>query len=182
MSNNGRLPTPAQVNDSYRPNGYGMSPSLIRARQPFLFTNRLIGGTIIAFVIGVYTYSISAVKQDDFSDVEDLLPPLEERSKLRSIEDDIREGRIHPGTSHPGPSATGTPSAPSKGVPFPDDTIAQAAASVSSQGWGIKRLSDIDWIKKRGLVDGKGNVLVWGAPDVDRIGRMGDKPTGKKLV
>lgn len=43
-----------------------MSPSLKRARKPFILTNVLIGGTIVAFALGVYAYSISAVQQDDF--------------------------------------------------------------------------------------------------------------------
>lgn len=43
-----------------------MSPSLARARKPFILTNVLIGGTIVAFALGVYAYSISAVQQDDF--------------------------------------------------------------------------------------------------------------------
>lgn len=44
----------------------GMSESLQRARKPFLVKNALIGSSVAAFAIGVYTYAISAVKQDDF--------------------------------------------------------------------------------------------------------------------
>ncbi|KAL0253892.1 hypothetical protein I308_101270 [Cryptococcus tetragattii IND107] len=181
-------PTPKEVDRTYHPKGYGMSPSLKRARKPFILTNVLIGGTIVAFALGVYAYSISAVQQDDFSDVEDLLPPVEERSKIRSIEDEAREQRAFQSlasvlpTSRNLPPATSTPASPSKAipeVPFPEAGVADSKATSS---WGIKRLGDVEWIRKRGWVDDKGNVLVWGAPDVDRIGRVGDAVSSKKLV
>lgn len=36
-----------------------------------------------------------------------------------------------------------------------------------------KRLSEVEWVKKTGLVEeGKGNLLVWGAPNVDKVGSM----------
>jgi len=44
----------------------GTSPSLARARKPFRIGNAAIGVALLGFVIGVYTYSIAAVKQDDF--------------------------------------------------------------------------------------------------------------------
>jgi len=48
-----------------------------------------------------------------------------------------------------------------------------------------KRLSEVEWVKKTGLVEeGKGNLLVWGAPNVDKIGTMresGDS-RGRRLV
>lgn len=38
-----------------------------------------------------------------------------------------------------------------------------------------RRLHDIEWIKTRGWVEeGKGNVLVWGAPNVDNVGKLHD--------
>jgi len=71
----------------------GVSPSLKRARKPFLTRNLLTGASIVLFATSVYWYSIAAVKQDDFSDVADLLPPLDERAKLKSIEDEEAERR-----------------------------------------------------------------------------------------
>ena len=44
----------------------GMSPSLKRARKPFLTRNLLTGGVIAAFAAGTFWYSIAAVQQDDF--------------------------------------------------------------------------------------------------------------------
>lgn len=38
-----------------------------------------------------------------------------------------------------------------------------------------KRLNEIEWLQRRGWVEhGKGNVLVWGAPNVDNIGNVRD--------
>ncbi|KAH9817756.1 Coiled-coil domain-containing protein 56 [Teratosphaeria destructans] len=43
--------------------------SLYRARQPYLVKNALTGVCIVAFVAGVYSWTIRAIGQDDFSDV-----------------------------------------------------------------------------------------------------------------
>jgi cytochrome c oxidase assembly factor 3 len=75
---------------SYRPKGYGISPSLQRARQPYVLRNAITGLVIGAFVTSVWAYSISAVKQDNFDDVDAtaLSLSVEERRKHQSIEDD----------------------------------------------------------------------------------------------
>ncbi|WVN88515.1 uncharacterized protein L203_103726 [Cryptococcus depauperatus CBS 7841] len=145
-----------------------MSSSLKRARKPFILTNALIGGTIVAFAAGVYAYSISAVQQDDFSDVADLLPPLEERSNIKSIEDEAREKQLSLG------SALSTSNGLPRSSAIPNRPIETTTAD-GPGGWRIKRLGDIEWIRTKGLVDPQGNVLVWGAPNVDDIGRMGDE-------
>lgn len=44
----------------------GFSPSLQRARKPFLVPNIIVGSLVCLFAGSVYVYSISAVKQDDF--------------------------------------------------------------------------------------------------------------------
>lgn len=48
-----------------------MSPGLVRARRQFFVPNLITGTAIAAFAIGVWAYSISAVKQDTFDDVDD---------------------------------------------------------------------------------------------------------------
>ncbi|KAG2184368.1 hypothetical protein INT43_000277 [Umbelopsis isabellina] len=50
--------------------GYGFTPALQRTRKPFQARNLLTLGALLTFVGGVYSYSILAVKQDDFSDIE----------------------------------------------------------------------------------------------------------------
>ncbi|UZJ53404.1 hypothetical protein CBS101457_002724 [Exobasidium rhododendri] len=63
---------PTSTHESYHPGGYGVSEGLKRARRPFLVKNILTGGVIMSFAVGVYWYSISKVRQDDFSDLADV--------------------------------------------------------------------------------------------------------------
>jgi len=55
---------------SYRPNNL-MSPGLKRAREPFRVRNAVTGITLLGFAVGVWAYSIRAVKQDVFDDVDE---------------------------------------------------------------------------------------------------------------
>ena len=57
-----------------------MSPSLKRARAPFLIQNAVTGTLLAAFAVGVYMYSIKAVKQDEFDDVDEVV-----RSRARDM-------------------------------------------------------------------------------------------------
>ncbi|KAG6812945.1 hypothetical protein H0H92_015265 [Tricholoma furcatifolium] len=59
------------VNQSYRPKAGTMSPGLQRARAPFRMRNAITGVVLGAFAAGVWAYSISAVKQDVFDDVDE---------------------------------------------------------------------------------------------------------------
>ncbi|KAJ1642045.1 hypothetical protein IWQ61_010676 [Dispira simplex] len=43
---------------------------LRRARRPYVFRNTLTGLGIVGFALGVYTYSMLAVKQEDFDDLD----------------------------------------------------------------------------------------------------------------
>ncbi|KAK0510963.1 hypothetical protein JMJ35_006515 [Cladonia borealis] len=54
---------------SYYDKHYRPSPALLRARQPYLVKNALTGLAICVFTISVYSWTINAVAQDDFSDV-----------------------------------------------------------------------------------------------------------------
>ncbi|KAK9459551.1 uncharacterized protein V1516DRAFT_680215 [Lipomyces oligophaga] len=60
----------------YQDSSARMSPSLMRARQQYSVRNAITGIVLGAFVFGVYTYSVRAVKIDDFSDVP--VPPVTE--------------------------------------------------------------------------------------------------------
>ncbi|KAG6999269.1 hypothetical protein G7Y79_00036g072250 [Physcia stellaris] len=55
---------------SYYDKHYRQTAALIRARQPYLIKNIFTGLGIFGFVIGVYSFTINAVAQDDFSDVQ----------------------------------------------------------------------------------------------------------------
>ncbi|EAT88285.1 cytochrome c oxidase assembly factor 3 [Parastagonospora nodorum] len=45
------------------------SPALLRARAPYLVKNTITGFAICSLVIGIYTYTINAISQDEFEDV-----------------------------------------------------------------------------------------------------------------
>jgi len=77
---------------TYRPNGYGISPSLARARAPFRTQNLITGGTLIGFAVAVWAYSISAVKQDNFDDIdfEAINTSVAEKAKRTSLEDEAK--------------------------------------------------------------------------------------------
>ncbi|MCJ1388069.1 hypothetical protein MMC18_000913 [Xylographa bjoerkii] len=55
---------------SYYDKNYRQTAALIRARQPYLIRNIVTGTAIFGFAIGVYAFTIKAVAQDDFSDVQ----------------------------------------------------------------------------------------------------------------
>ncbi|MCJ1267431.1 hypothetical protein MMC22_007316 [Lobaria immixta] len=54
---------------SYYDSDYRQSAALLRARKPYLIPNIIGGVTVVAFTLGVYTWTIHAISQDDFSDV-----------------------------------------------------------------------------------------------------------------
>ncbi|OAL55815.1 hypothetical protein IQ07DRAFT_583257 [Pyrenochaeta sp. DS3sAY3a] len=45
------------------------SPALLRARAPYLIKNTITGFAVCTLVIGIYTYTINAISQDEFDDV-----------------------------------------------------------------------------------------------------------------
>lgn len=59
-----RIPASSYYDQQNRP-----SAALYRARQPYLVRNAVTGVCIIGFVAAVYTWTIKAIGQDDFSDV-----------------------------------------------------------------------------------------------------------------
>ena len=48
-----------------------MSPGLKRAREPYRVKNAIMGLTLGAFAVGIWAYSINAVKQDVFDDIDE---------------------------------------------------------------------------------------------------------------
>ncbi|KAF8975512.1 hypothetical protein BGZ46_009062 [Entomortierella lignicola] len=55
---------------SYYEQGFKRSPALERAAAPFRVRNAITGAGIVVFCVSVYAYSIMAVRQDDFSDIQ----------------------------------------------------------------------------------------------------------------
>ncbi|POY74316.1 hypothetical protein BMF94_2510 [Rhodotorula taiwanensis] len=172
-----------QARATYHPGGYGVSEGLKRARRPFRTRNFITGGLITAFAFSVYMYSIRAVAQDDFSDLAEPVSE-EQRKAAKSIEDERREreavvaDRLAVRSGVPLVAETKVPvtmaaAAPGAVTPadvaatVPATTTAVAAAGHASSGGVLDLL--------RGSFGGRGadSKLVWGAPPVDRLGRIG---------
>lgn len=174
-----------------------MSPGLKRAREPFRMRNALTGLALGLAAFGIYSYSISAVKQDVFDDID------EEAKAL------ARAGTSSGTASFPSPSSSsssddqpslssGASSVTSKPPPIAlslDDekkimeNAIEVATGVGAMGGTpqseqVKPLPSAEPVrgvlqglgrKYPWLLDPKSKTLVWGAPPVDDIGKMGSK-------
>ncbi|KAJ7639458.1 hypothetical protein FB45DRAFT_828346 [Roridomyces roridus] len=87
-----RYVDPREARASYWKNGR-MSAGLLRARRQFRTPNAIAGVLLLTFVGGVFTYSMAAVKQDTFDDLDEEVKRRAilnaERAKL-STEDEKR--------------------------------------------------------------------------------------------
>lgn len=119
-----------------------MSAGLMRAREPYRVKNALTGLAIGSFIVGVWLYSMSAVKQDNFDDVDEEaramvragVKPMEEKgAEAMSVKKEEGEKRVHR---------------------------------------GLLALLDAKYPR---LLDPEGKTVVFGAPAVDRIGRIGER-------
>jgi cytochrome c oxidase assembly factor 3 len=142
---------------SYRPRSSLMSPGLQRARAPFRFRNAITGLILAGFGVGVWAYSISAVKQDDFSDID------EEARALMHIGPTVVEEVKVPVKDQAKSMATQILSS----VP-----VEVKAATVPSIHRGLL----VPILEKHfpRLLDPSRKTLIWGAPPVDNIGRLRD--------
>ena len=121
-----------------------MSAGLMRAREPYRVKNALTGLAIGSFIVGVWLYSMSAVKQDNFDDVDE-----EARAMVRGGVKPLEE----------------------KGT----EAMTRAVAGKEKEErrvHGLVGLLDARF-PGLGLVDPEGKTLVFGAPPLDRIGRIG---------
>ncbi|GAA5822932.1 hypothetical protein JCM11251_004428 [Rhodosporidiobolus azoricus] len=157
---------------TYHPGGYGVSEGLKRARKPFFTRNLITGSAISAFAIWVYWYSIRAVAQDDFSDLDQPVSE-EQRRSVRSIEElkKDQEALSADRLSLSSAAASGVVAAINPAEVSPAVAPAPAAA----------RSSILSMLT--GPFGGKGteSKLVWGAPNVDRIGRIGEDVPAAQL-
>ena len=152
-----------------------MSSGLLRARAPFRVRNAITGVTIAALVVGVWAYSIAAVKQDSFADVDEearILAASGPTHDIKSIEDEERAkaARIPPLLTTSTivgaklqPPVTVTPVV----TPLPEP-VPQAKGVLSPL---------LDRYYPR-VLDPTNKTLVWGAPPVDRVGKVRDRTSG----
>ena len=121
-----------------------MSPGMMRAREPYRVKNATTGLAIGSFIVGVWLYSMSAVKQDNFDDVDE-----EARAMVRAGVRPLEEKGAEAMTTA---------------------TMAVKEKEEKRAHHGLLALLDT---KFPGLLGGGGKTLVFGAPAVDRIGRIG---------
>ena len=140
-----------------------MSPGLLRARAPFKVRNAITGVTIAALVVGVWAYSIAAVKQDSFADVDDearILAASGSTQNIRSIEDE-EKAKASTITS----TLTSTSASP----------VQPQSPSVATPGLAPRGvLAPLFERHYPRLLDPTNKTLVWGAPPVDKFGRLRD--------
>src|ERR1700676_494750 len=78
-----------------------MSPGLQRARAPYRWKNAISGLILGAFGVGIWAYSINAVKQDVFDDVDEEARELRESGVvLTSLEDEERDRKKAAAVAH----------------------------------------------------------------------------------
>ncbi|KAG6820685.1 hypothetical protein H0H93_013203 [Arthromyces matolae] len=139
------------VNASYRPKAGAMSEGLKRARAPYRVRNAVTGLALGAFAVGVWAYSISAVKQDVFDDVDEEARAMAHSGTMAQVLKDVTPLQPIPNTT---------------AASFP----AAASSSATQRPRGI--LQHLDGRFPR-LLDPENKTLVWGAPPVDNVGKLG---------
>lgn len=127
-----------------------MSPGLRRARAPFRFKNALTGVTLGAFAVGIWAYSISAVKQDAFDDIDDEARALQAGRPTSASRDQVTVGSVASPPVQPTSSPADVPVPPRKGI--------------------LRHLES----RFPHLLDPHSKTLVFEAPPLDDLGSMSD--------
>ncbi|KAI9068449.1 hypothetical protein FKP32DRAFT_1587652 [Trametes sanguinea] len=159
---------------SYRPRNL-MSPGLQRAREPFRFRNAITGILLAGFAVGVWAYSIGAVKQDVFDDVDEEARAIMAGSGIQKAANGAAESR---GVADAGLDLN-HPAALAQSVATDAPPETKTAPSAAPRGILPPLLEH----RFPSLLDPSSRTLVWGAPPLDNIGRMRDPvPGSKRLV
>ncbi|KAI6135129.1 hypothetical protein EDD17DRAFT_1756712 [Pisolithus thermaeus] len=157
--------SPKAVKESYRPRSYRMSPGLLRAREPFRVKNAITGLILAGLGAGVWAYSIRAVKQEDFSDVDE-----EAREMMRG------RATENPGVTDAAAAviASKLHTAPAEEAqlvqsPTPSSRGDEPAARQVGHRGILAPVLDRTFPR---LLDPSQKTLVWGAPPIDNVGRL----------
>jgi cytochrome c oxidase assembly factor 3 len=163
-----------------------MSPGLQRAREPYRFRNALTGLGLGLLAFGIYSYSISAVKQDVFDDIDDEAKALARTGTISGAASLPSDSS--PVSPRPPPvvlskdeekrimesaftAATGMGESPTTASQQEDGGTTTIPSSGSSQRPPRGLLQTLDkrlpW-----LLDPQNKTLVWGAPPIDDLGKM----------
>ncbi|KAJ3768167.1 hypothetical protein FB446DRAFT_752556 [Lentinula raphanica] len=182
---------PRQAARTWRPKSGAMSPGLRRARAPFLVRNAITGILLGSFAIGVYTYSIRAVRQDDFGDIDDEAKAQREAERLAQLEKMRRESatvltvgeekdvmeRAARAVAKEINSASASLSAPVDETSSLRATQSQSSPVSVELGSRSGRGVLVGLLDRTlpGVLDPTRKTLVWGAPDVDNVGKASSK-------
>ncbi|KAF7335251.1 Coiled-coil-56 domain-containing protein [Mycena sanguinolenta] len=141
-----------EVKASYWKNGR-MSPGLLRARRQFRTPNMVAGALLLTFVAGVFYYSMAAVKQDIFDD-------LDEEARRRAVQDAKRSALTVEDEKRAMAVAASRATGPVSQALQVDDKTRNNGAPESSA-------PDASTTKTGGVLSSL-TRLVWGAPSVDK--------------
>ncbi|KAF9266212.1 hypothetical protein L218DRAFT_956581 [Marasmius fiardii PR-910] len=181
----GKYVDPRKAENSWRPKSGSMSPGLRRARQPYLVKNTITGVLLGTFAVGVYAYSIRAVKQDDFDDIDEaakakLEKEREERERDRIMRgvlslDEEKEVMEKAATAVINRTRAGTSAIAGLGDmdvarTMVDEIITEHVTPTTT--WRQRGILVGSRVDKRfpWLLDPIGKTLVWGAPPIDHLG------------
>ncbi|EKM59863.1 uncharacterized protein PHACADRAFT_250634 [Phanerochaete carnosa HHB-10118-sp] len=162
------------VNSSYRPKSNQMSPGLKRARQPFFLRNTITGVVLASFAVGVWAYSIGAVKQDDFTDVDEEARALARSgaSAVQAAVTDAEKKAVERTEAAAPGTGVAPPVEPAGGVIATSATPIPVASAQLTRPRGV--LASLVHDRHPNLLDPTTKTFIWGAPSVDRIGRLGE--------
>ncbi|KAF5388368.1 hypothetical protein D9615_000740 [Tricholomella constricta] len=165
MSQPSQYIDPKTVNESYRPRSGLMSPGLKRAREPYRVRNALTGLILGACAVGIWAYSISAVKQDVFDDVDEEARAMARSGTVNEVLSVKDEKKVMEAAIETAVSSTETTQ-----LNATASTKTEELSRIPSTSRGILQHLDGRFPK---LLDPQRKTWVWGAPPVDNIGKIG---------
>jgi cytochrome c oxidase assembly factor 3 len=138
-----------------------MSPGLKRAREPYRIKNAIMGLSLGAFAVAVWAYSINAVRQDVFDDVDEEARAMSASTSTPETISNLEVG------AHINPEAAGSQTV--SPVLITNSVILKEVARTETSKRGVLHHLDkrFPW-----LLDQERKTLVWGAPPVDNFGKM----------
>ena len=121
---------------TYHPGGYGVSQGMRRARQRYNVSNFFMIMALFGVIGGIYAYSILAVEQEDFSDLENIR--FEDSDEGRSEAARSQGSELPPlkVANSVAQNVTGDNSPSTETKPAPSNNAVAAAAAAAKLGSG----------------------------------------------
>jgi cytochrome c oxidase assembly factor 3, fungi type len=144
-----------------------MSPGLQRAREPYRVRNALTGLVLGAFAVGIWAYSISAVKQDVFDDVDAEVMEQQQRQQFQQQQQRLEVLSVN--EEKKVMEAAVNAAAVSSKFSSSDAVLMLPVPQAVAPARGVLQRLDsrFPW-----LLDPQQKTLIWGAPPVDNIGKL----------